>query len=441
VDAQDVPLPAGWRFISLPLKPAVPGPGPATVRRQGLIFFAFIGSDAPYAIANDVHVNYFSELNQSGLRVPAIRRVFFCCRGLYPMERSEVRVMPPAAQPYRTYPEEPNDPEIRVRARDPSKPGRRITDYAHAPVFRAGLLHPCYWPTWIGVGLLRASLWLPRRWLDGLGAVLGDLMRRNNRKRREIARTNLELCFPALTAAERDEIVRKHFRVYAQSLLDYALLWWGKPDHLRRLFRIVGLEHYDAQRAAGRPVVFLTGHFVALEIGAVALTMDQPQVGLIKPVKNPVIDWFMSRGRSRFQGRLFQRSASLLPLVRAIKGGAGFYYLPDEDQGLQKSMFAPFFATQAAKITGASRLIAQCRAAALPTSVRRLPGSRGYEIVIRPALDAFPSSDPHADIVVMNRALEQGILDDVAQYMWTFKLFRTQPHGKPSPYVATAVTT
>jgi Kdo2-lipid IVA lauroyltransferase/acyltransferase len=295
---------------------------------------------------------------------------------------------------------------------------------------------PRYWPTWFILLLLRISVWLPRAAVNALGAVLGDVMRRLNAKRRQIAQINLERCFPQWSAEEREDVLRRHFRLYVQSLLDFALLWWGSREALARLVRIRGLEHYEAQRRVGRPVVLLTGHFVGLEMGAAALTLRHPHVGLINPTKNRLINWFMDRGRTRFQGRLFLRSRGLRPLVRAIREGAGFYYLPDEDHGDDKSIFVPFFATQAARPTGAAKLVEACSAAALPASVRRLPGREGYELFIHPPLQGFPTGDTRADAVRINQALEQCILEDPAQYMWTFKLFRSQPDGRPSPYGA-----
>ena len=53
-------------------------------------------------------------------------------------------------------------------------------------------------------------------------------------KRRRIARTNLRLCFPELTDAEREQLLRRHFRAFGRAILESGIAWWGSPERLRR---------------------------------------------------------------------------------------------------------------------------------------------------------------------------------------------------------------
>jgi lauroyl/myristoyl acyltransferase len=197
-----------------------------------------------------------------------------------------------------------------------------------------------------------------------------------------------------------------------------------------------GLEHCRAAQAAGRPIVVLTGHFAALEIGGVMLSRELPMAAFIKPAKNRVVDWFMTRGRRRFRAaaNVFLREQGLRPVVRALKAGSALYYLPDEDFGPERSVFLPFLGTEAATITALPRLAKLAGAAVIPCFTRRLSARAGYEIVLEPPLDNFPSGDDLADARRMNQVLERAVRAAPEQYMWTLKLFRTRPGGAPSPY-------
>lgn len=306
----------------------------------------------------------------------------------------------------------------------------------HLPQFRVALLAPRYWGTWLALGLLRLRLWLPNGLVAVSAAVIGDLVFLLNAKRRRIARINLQLCFPTWPRIERRRLLRRHFRVATRTLLDLGLLWWASPTQLARHIRVQGLEHYDAARAAGHNVILLTGHFVALEVGAAALSARYPIFGLIKPVKNPLLDWVMTHGRKRFdpRGRLFARSRGMVSVVRAIRSGMGFYYLPDEDLGRERCLMVPFFATVAATLPTLGRLAEMGQAVVIPCITRLRADGRGYDVTLSAPLADFPSGDPETDARRMNAQRETDILAAPEQYMWTFKLFKTRPEGEPSPY-------
>ncbi len=306
----------------------------------------------------------------------------------------------------------------------------------HDPAFRKSFLLPRYWGIWFGMGMLRLVSLLPRRVLALLGSIAGNLYWFFSRKRRRIASVNLALCYPAMPQAERARLVRQHFQVYGQCLLDFPLLWFGSPERTRRLVRIHGLENYQEPFSHGRRIIVLTAHFVALEIGAAELSARFPLLGMIKPLRNPLIDWFMARGRKRFdpRGRLLLRDQGLRPVIREIKRGLGFYYLPDDDFGAQESIFVTFFGTEVARLTALGRLAQLCNAVVIPCFSYRLPGNQGYEVRIEPALSGFPSGDPAADTRRMNAELERHIAVSPEQYMWTFKYFKTRPGGAASPY-------
>lgn len=304
---------------------------------------------------------------------------------------------------------------------------------AYSPQFTSTFFMPNYWPTWIGLGLLRVSVYVPRVVFSVLGSIFGDLFYVINRKRRVIVHTNIAMAFPEWSQNERDKLVRNHFRVFVQTLFDIPVLWWASENYLNHFIRVTGLENYEKYFNKDRQIILMTGHFIALEFGGVFTSKLFPQIGLIKPARNKLIDWFVHRGRSRFGAKLFLRKTGLRALVRAIKSGYGFYYLPDEDHGADKSVFVPFLGTDAATITGAAKLVKLCDAVALPAYIKRLPQG-GYELIIKPALENFPSGDEYNDARVLSEQLEEHVRDVPEQYMWTFRRYHTRPENKQTPY-------
>jgi lauroyl/myristoyl acyltransferase len=155
---------------------------------------------------------------------------------------------------------------------------------------------------------------------------------------------------------------------------------------------------------------------------------------MYKHPKNALWDQAMRRGRLRFGGTLIERSDHLKGLVRLLRAGRPFYYLPDQNPGEAEHVYAPFFGLPAATLTSLARLARLSGAVVIPCITRLLPGGGGYEIVFYPPLADFPSGDDVRDATAMNAAVEAGAREMPEQYLWTYKRFKQQPPGAPSPY-------
>ncbi len=126
--------------------------------------------------------------------------------------------------------------------------------------------------------------------------------------------------------------------------------------------------------------------------------------------------------------------ASLKSIIRAIRDGRIFYYLPDQDMGQRASVFVPFFGIPTATVTILSRLAATTNAAVIPCITRIIPGEHRYETRLYPPLENFPTDDPVADARRMNREIEQWVREMPDQYMWSYRRFKTRPNNESSLY-------
>src|SRR5690606_13996819 len=89
--------------------------------------------------------------------------------------------------------------------------------------------------TRIAIFLLWLLHWLPLPLLAPLGRGLGRLLPVLIPKRRHVVETNLRLCFPEMSAAQRQALAREHFALLGRSLLERSLLWWASEKRLRRI--------------------------------------------------------------------------------------------------------------------------------------------------------------------------------------------------------------
>jgi len=288
--------------------------------------------------------------------------------------------------------------------------------------------------TRFGIFLLWLLHGLPFLVQARIGAALGGLYGIVDRRRRRITRTNLGLCFPRLSEAERERILRRHFRALGRSMIEHGVLIWSSRERVQRLVRMRDVEHLEAMRE--RPVILLAPHFVGMDMGGIRVAMDYEGVALYSRQKNQQIDELLLRARVRLGKKsiLWHRQDGIRPLVRALREGHIFYYLPDMDLGSRDSLFVPFFRVPAATITALPRIARITGASVVPIVTRQLPGGEGYEARCYPAWKNFPSDNLEADVRRMNDFIEARVLEMPEQYWWLHRRFKTRPPGEPKIY-------
>ena len=88
------------------------------------------------------------------------------------------------------------------------------------------------------LGFMWLLHWLPLPLLGRFGNLIGSLLFILLPSRRHITLTNLRLCMPELTEAERVVLARQHFQAYSRSVWERGVLWWASEARLRRLIQL-----------------------------------------------------------------------------------------------------------------------------------------------------------------------------------------------------------
>ena len=274
---------------------------------------------------------------------------------------------------------------------------------------------------------------LPPRTLAILGKGIGTFAFQLANSRRKICIRNLALCFPHLTTAQVTRRAKAHFRAYGQAMLEHAFLWRGDKQSIRNYVRITG-EHLWREHVGKRPIIWLCPHFVGLDHVGIRITCNDHGASMYSTQSNPQIDAMIRAGRERFgNATLFTRQDGIRPVIRELKKGVPFFYLPDMDFGAKDSVFVPFFGVQAATITGLSRLCAMTNAVVVPVIALQNKNG-GYDAKFYPAWENFPSGNDEADALRLNQFIEARVLEAPEQYLWTHRRFKTRPPGENSVY-------
>ena len=283
------------------------------------------------------------------------------------------------------------------------------------------------------LGLMWMLHWLPLPVLGRIGEAVGALLFALVKSRRRITLTNLRLCLPRLSEAERHVIARRHFQAYARSVLERGILWWASEARLRRLIQVepgVPLE----QIAAG-PTILLCPQFVSLDVAGVAVMLETSLCSIYTRQQNRVFDEALRKGRSRFRPiKIVPRADGIKPIIRAMRDGLPFFMLPDMDFGPKDAEFVPFFGIPAATLTAPARIAAATGARVIPVVATYLPGYRGWKVRFYPAWENYPGDDLAAATRHMNAFIEARVLEAPSEYFWAHKRFKTRPPGAPGLY-------
>ncbi|NEX15208.1 MAG: lipid A biosynthesis acyltransferase [Halochromatium sp.] len=294
---------------------------------------------------------------------------------------------------------------------------------------------PGHWPSWAAVALFKLLALLPFKGLARLGFGLGWIGYQLAWGRRRVARTNLSLCLPELDARQRERLVREHFGWLGVAALCQGLSWSAPPKRLSRIVRLRHRERIDALLKAGRPIIVLVPHFVGLELGGTAFTaLVHSGMYMYQRIRNPVIDAQVRHARTRFGAIPVERQDDLRGLIRMLKSGVPFFYLPDQDPGRRRGVFVPFCGVPAATVPTLGRIARLADAVVIPTFARFLPHGEGLELCFDPPLEAFPSGDLEQDTARMNQVIEARLRSMPAQYFWVHRRFKTRPEGAVSIY-------
>lgn len=290
-----------------------------------------------------------------------------------------------------------------------------------------------YWPSLLGIAFLRAVGLLPLPLIALVGYLLGLMFFVLFIPRRRIAMLNISRCFPEFSKWKVAIICLQNFAYTGQTLLCAGQNLTMGEKRMRRMVTIKNRESYDNALAEKRNIILLAPHFLGLDMGGYILSVERPMITMYQYTKNKLIDRMVKNGRERFDGIAVERKEPLRNLIKLIRQGKPFYYLPDQDAG-RKGVFVPFFGIAASTFPMLGKFTQMTNAVVVPCRVSVKPWGMGYELSLGEAIDNFASGDDIKDTTRMNQIIEQMIEQKPEQYFWVHKRFKTRPDKESKFY-------
>ncbi|APA85592.1 lipid A biosynthesis lauroyl acyltransferase [Paraburkholderia sprentiae WSM5005] len=281
-------------------------------------------------------------------------------------------------------------------------------------------------------GLLRTLSALPYKFVARLGMIIGTALYALPSRRKHIVQINLRLCFPEKTDREHRKLARAHFRHVVRSYLERGIQWFGSAQSIRDIVQIESKIDLDDNTAP--PTIFMGFHFVGIEVGCMLYSTHLPVASLYTRMSSTALCDLARKQRSRFGAEMIERASSARKIVELLRSGKPVMLAADMDQGVDSSVFVPFFGVPACTLTAVSRLARLGRARVVPFVTEVLPNYQGYKLTIFEPLADFPSGSDVVDARRMNAFLEEQVVKFPEQYYWVHRRFKHRPPGMESVY-------
>jgi len=277
------------------------------------------------------------------------------------------------------------------------------------------------------VFLFRVLSLLPLSVLHALGAMLGWLVyglsptyRRHLRE--NLAQAGIDASLRGAVAAETGKQMIELSRIWMRPLEEAVPL----------VSEVVGWEHVEAARQAGKGIVFLTPHLGCFEITAQYLSSFGDITVLYREPKSATANDLILMGRKREHLHLAPADLSgVRSLIKALKKGEMVGMLPDQAPKTGEGVWLKFFGRYAYTMTLAARLT-ETNAVSLLTWGERLPHGRGFRIHFQPPINPLSGSTIERAQQI-NSEIEALIRQCPAQYLWGYNRYKRPGGAEPPP--------
>jgi KDO2-lipid IV(A) lauroyltransferase len=270
---------------------------------------------------------------------------------------------------------------------------------------------------------------LPRGVLRRVGHGLGTLAWWLGGRDRRRALEHLALALPELSADERRRLARACFRHQGVNLAEMLHFLSSDCAEVERWVDVEGWEEVEAQRAAGRPILIVTGHCGNWELLAALINCRGLRMAVVaRRLDDAETQELLLALRGRFGTETIERgeAGAARRLLRVLRDGGALGMLIDQDTRVE-GVWVPFFGHDAYTPVGAAKIALKQNAAVIPTFIERRPDGR-HLARFHPALEL--PDDPVAATALMTRAIEDQVRRVPEQWVWIHRRWRRRPPGE-----------
>ena len=266
------------------------------------------------------------------------------------------------------------------------------------------------------------------------GGLVGEISYRLNSRGTQVARTNIGLCFPALSGSERQQLLQKSMHEWGKTAFEMPVVWRHSDAWLeKRILRQKNPELMETLLQQDKGIIVIAPHLGNWEVIGLHLAPKRQLTCLYQPPRQAELESIIISARCRNGAKLAPTNRrGVMTLVKALRNGEMTGILPDQEPKMSGGIFAPFFGVSALTMTLLQNLLKSTGACAVVAAARRVPG--GFEMVYQQPDANIYSDDTLEATAALNRSVEGIVKEFPEQYQWEYKRFKKRPEGEDKIY-------
>ncbi|HWG37055.1 MAG TPA: lysophospholipid acyltransferase family protein [Terriglobales bacterium] len=280
---------------------------------------------------------------------------------------------------------------------------------------------------------------LPRPAARRVGMAIAAAFYYAHRRLVRVARRNLEIAFPQVPRATREQWLRQLYRHLGRQMAEFCLFPTLTRQDLSALMATEGLQHYLEAQARGRGVLVLTAHLGAWELSSFGHSLaGYPMKFLVRPLDNAPLNELVLRYRGMHGNRPIGKGEFARGLLQAMAAGETVGVLLDQNSAPPQGVFVPFFGRLACTAAGPAKIAARTGAAVVPGFTVWEEARQQYVLYFEPALELAQSGDQEVDIIEntarFTAVIERWVRKYPDQWLWVHRRWKTRPPGEAGLY-------
>lgn len=278
---------------------------------------------------------------------------------------------------------------------------------------------------WLLKGLARLPFGALYKIADGLFIIIYYLVR----YRRGTVEKNVRESFPEKSEKQRQKIIRKFYRNFADYIVETIKLDHVSDDEIKERLCFEGVEIIDSLMERGRSITAYFAHCGNWEWAPSVTLWSRFKANeeawfcqVYRPLKNKFFDEYFLHLRSRFNSRSFQKTTVFRDLIKLRQTGlpaiTGFMSDQKPSHGDKDNHRLMFLNHPTAVITGTENLSRRLGNAVIYWDMYR-EGRGRYRIVVRPITEDISTMSPMAVTDTYMEMLSQTINRDPSIWLWS----------------------
>jgi lauroyl/myristoyl acyltransferase len=262
---------------------------------------------------------------------------------------------------------------------------------------------------------------LPTSWNPAIGKSCGKLLFIFAKSRKKIAQANIGACFPNLSKADQQKLLRDNFLHLGRSFMETGIAWFWSDKRINSKvdYEVIGIDllsNNDSNN--GNLIIFK--HSQHLELDARLFAMNASVYGVSRIHNSASMNKIQDKGRLSSMKETADKN-NPRKFMKWLKAGKNVMYAIDQDYGWDHSVKLKFFNIEAATITTTKKIIDA-------TNANLLFINSYYEnkkLVLKIELIDHAGLNSIELTQKINDLMEEKILQHPAEYLWMHRRFKS----------------